>query len=354
MSQRSFGLIPTLALAGALAGLFSAGWGPGAERAPETDPLSVARSVSRAYQKLAKEVGPAVVQVKTYGVSRSRRRSLQDGSGVIIQADSSSGVLVTNNHVIAGGNEFWVYLTDGRVLKATVVGSDKDTDLAVLSIQGEELSAVPLAPEVEATVGEMVLAMGNPLGLGHTVTAGIVSGIGRSDLNIAFYEDFIQTDAAINLGNSGGPLINLQGKVLGINTAVAITNEDKSIAFAIPSRMVRRSVEDILEYGSVKRGYLGVENHRDFRARQLVASARQKGFTGVSRIAVKLVESDSPAEAAGLEVDDIILRINGVRISDQRSFRTAIADVTPGDRTMVEVWRSGEELQLPVVVVERE
>ena len=337
----------------ALAGLLSAVLGLGHLRTADSDPLALAQSISKAYQLLSEEVGPAVVQVKTYGTVRSRRRSLQEGSGVIVLCDHKSGTVVTNYHVIKGGDEFRVLLTDGRVLEASVVGHDEDTDLAVLAIQAEGLTAAALATEAEAKVGEVVLAIGNPMGLGHTVTAGIVSGIGRSDLGLAFYEDFIQTDADINLGNSGGPLINMKGQVLGITTAVAILKQDEHLAFAIPSRMVRRCVDDILRYGSVKRGYLGVENHRYWRVGQLVTAARSAGFTGVSRIAISRVEPDSPAEAAGLAVKDIILTINGVRISDQRSFRTAIADVAPGDHTTVEVWRSGKELTLPVVVVER-
>jgi S1-C subfamily serine protease len=350
MYQPSKKMVPAVALTG----LISAVLGLEHLRTNDNDPLVLAQSISSAYQQLAEEVGPAVVQVKTYGTVRSRRRSLQEGSGVIIDSDGKAGTVVTNYHVIKGGDQFRVCLTDGRVLEATEVGHDEDTDLAVLSIKAEQLTTASLAPEAEAKVGEIVLAMGNPMGLGHTVTSGIVSGIGRSDLNIAFYEDFIQTDAAINMGNSGGPLINLNGQVLGINTAVAITNDDNGLAFAIPSRMVRRSVEDILRYGEVKRGYLGVENHSSWRAGSLVDAARNKGFEGVSRIAISRVSPDSPAERGGLAVNDIILTINGVRISDQRSFRTAIADVAPGDRTTVEVWRSGERLKLPVVVTGRE
>lgn len=350
MYRPSRRLVPAVALTG----LISAVVGLDQLRSDDSDPLALAQSISSAYQQLAQEVGPAVVQVKTYGTVRSRRRSLQEGSGVIIRSDGKTGTVVTNYHVIKGGDQFRVCLTDGRVLEATEVGHDKDTDLAVLSIKAEQLTAIALAPDAEASVGEIVLAMGNPMGLGHTVTSGIVSGIGRSDLGIAFYENFIQTDAVINLGNSGGPLINMKGQVLGINTAVSITKDDMFLAFTIPSQMVRRSVDDILRYGEVRRGYLGVENHTSWRAGSLIEAARAKGFEGVSRIAIARVSPDSPAERAGLEVNDIILTINGVRISDQRSFRTAIADVAPGDRTTVEIWRSGERLKLPVVVARRE
>ena len=174
--------------------------------------------------------------------------------------------------------------------------------------------------------------------------------MGRTDLNIAFYENFIQTDAQINAGNSGGPLINLNGDVVGINTAVAITAEDNGIAFAIPSKMVRRTVEDILKYGSVRRGFLGVENLSYYRAGRFLERARSNGFQGVSRIVVGRVESGTPAEKAGIQDDDVIIEINSNRITDARSFRTAIAEVAPGEATTIKVWRDGEDLVLPVTM----
>ncbi len=353
MSQSPPKVVPLVAIAAAVTGLFSASLGWRQWQRPEQDALQLARSVSSAYQQLAEEVGPAVVQVKAYRKSGSSRRTLQEGSGVIIQTSGLTGTVVTNQHVISGSNDLLVVLTSGRALPAKVLGADPDTDLAVLSIEAAGLTAAPLAPESKASVGEIVLAMGNPLGLGHTVTAGIVSGLGRSDLNITFYEDFIQIDAAINMGNSGGPLINLNGEVLGINTAIGVTNADNALAFSIPSHMVRRSVEDILRFGEVRRGYLGVENHSRWRAERILSAARTKGFEGVSRIAIANVTANSPASAASLAVNDIVLAIDGTRISDQRSFRTAIADVPPGEETTVLVWREGKELTLPVTLVQR-
>ena len=289
--------------------------------------------------------------LRTYTTSR-RRRSLQDGSGVVVRPD---GVLVTNNHVVRGADEVQVILTNGRRLEAEIIGADPDTDIAVLRVEADDLVHAPLDPDSNADVGEIVLAMGNPMGLGHTVTAGIVSGLGRTDLNIAFYEDFIQTDAAINPGNSGGPLINLHGEVLGINTAVGIaSNGDNGIAFAIPSRMVRRVVDDVLEYGAVRRGFLGVRNYTRWYASREVEAARRVGYTGASGIVVSEVEPETPAEEAGVEVDDIILEINGVRVTDQKSFRTAIADTPPGQRAGMKVWREGKELELSVTMRLRE
>ncbi len=343
--------LPLLVVTGLLTGL-GAGLGAGLWSAPapsETeDPLTLARRLSKAYEQLANDVGPAVVLVKTYRRTSRGRRNVQDGSGVIVRAD---GVVVTNNHVVKGADEFVVVLTNGRRLEARVLGTDKDTDLAILRVDVTGLTFAPLDPDIQASVGEIVLAMGNPLGLGHTVTSGIVSGLGRTDLNIAFYEDFIQTDAAINPGNSGGPLINLEGQVLGINTAVGIaSNGDNGIGFAIPSRMVRRVVDDVLEFGKVKRGFLGVEASSNWYARRVIESARRRGFLGFSLVVIDKVEGDTPADRAGLLEDDIILEIHALPITDQKSFRTAIADVTPGVPTSIKVWRLGKELSLPVTM----
>jgi len=338
------------AIAGLLTAAYSAGH-LGTEPPAPQDPLELARDLSKAYHELAEEVGPAVVQVRTYSTSR-RRRSLQDGSGVVVRAD---GIIVTNNHVVRGADEVQVILTNGRRLDADIIGTDPDTDIAVLRVEASDLVHAPLDPDAHADVGEIVLAMGNPMGLGHTVTAGIVSGLGRTDLNIAFYEDFIQTDAAINPGNSGGPLINLHGQVLGINTAVGLaSNGDNGIAFAIPGRMVRRVVDDVLKYGTVRRGFLGVRNYTRWYASREVEAARRVGYAGASAIVVSEVEPETPAEEAGVQIDDIILEINGARIIDQKSFRTAIADTPPGERAGMKVWREGKELELSVTMRLRE
>lgn len=340
-------------LASAAAGVLAAAFSAGRVTAPPpTDPLDVARDLSKAYHQLTENVGEAVVQVKTYSTSRSRRRSLQDGSGVMVRSD---GVLVTNNHVVASADAIEVLLTNGRILDAKVLGTDPDTDIAVLKVDAKGLVFAPLDADAQADVGEIVLAMGNPMGLGHTVTAGIVSGLGRTDLNIAFYEDFIQTDAAINPGNSGGPLINLHGEVIGINTATGLaSNGDDGIAFAIPSRMVRRVVDDILEHGKVRRGFLGVRTYRSWDANRRITTARGKGYRGVSEMVISTVESDTPAEDAGLKVGDIILEIHGSRVTDQKSFRTAIADTPPDEPAKMKVWRDGKELRLDVTMKLRE
>ena len=348
-TRRQFLLVLSLA---AIA--FSTGrWGSQATASgPEADEaLDLARRLSTAYQRLAEQVGPAVVQVKSYRQGTRGRRSVQDGSGVVVRPD---GILVTNNHVVRGADTYQVVLTNGRQLDATIVGTDEDTDLAVLKVSADDLAHAPLDSNTAPAVGQIVLAMGNPMGLGHTVTSGIVSGLGRSDLNIAFYEDFIQTDAAINPGNSGGPLIDLQGEVLGINTAMGIaSNGDNGIAFAIPSRMVRRVVDDILEHGNVRRGFLGVSNYSPWYAARRLNSARERGYAGFSSIIVQTVEDGTPAESAGIESGDIVLEIHGQRVTDQKSFRTAIADAPPGTPVEIKVWRDGGELNLEATLAIR-
>jgi len=342
--------LPFYALVGFLAAALGLGrWTPATANEREADEaLELARQLSKAYQRLAAEVGPAVVQVRTFRNTSRGRRGAQDGSGVIVRSD---GVIVTNHHVVRDADQFEVQLTNGRQLAARLVGTDKDTDIAVLAVDADGLAHAPLDPDANADVGEIVLAMGNPMGLGHTVTSGIVSGLGRSDLNIAFYEDFIQTDAAINPGNSGGPLINLRGEVIGINTAVGLaSNGDDGIAFAIPGRMVRRVVDDILSYGEVHRGYLGVLTLSPWSAGRRLQAARADGYRGFSQIVVDEVEEGTPAERGGLLTGDIVLAIHGQRVTDQKSFRTAIADAPPGEEIEVDVWRAGDELAVPVTL----
>lgn len=310
-----------------------------------------ARGLSQAFKELSERIGPAVVSIRSYDeVSRggtTRRRRLAQGSGVIV---GSAGVVVTNHHVVAGADEYRVYLTDGRELEAELVGSDRDTDLAILRLPEGQYEAAPLDPEGSPAVGEWVLAMGNPLGLGHTVTAGIISGKGRAGLGIARYEDFLQTDAAINPGNSGGPLIDLDGQVIGINTAIG-TRADGSqgIGFAIPSRMVRGVLEGILEGGRVRRGWLGVSLD-DLALRQV----EELGYEGPSRVAVIGVLDDSPAKRAGLLVGDVIETIGGRQVSTTIELMNAVAEIRPGTLIEVDLWRSGSALQVPVTLGDRE
>jgi serine protease Do len=305
--------------------------------------LAIARSLSQTFQAIAHRAQGAVVSVRVFD-SGGRRRTAQ-GSGVIVSED---GLIITNNHVVADGNLFLVRLDDERELEARLIGTDPLSDLAVLRIDERNLDPLPLSRIREPSVGELVLAVGNPLGLGLTVTSGIVSGVGRADLNVATYEDFIQTDATINPGNSGGPLLNLDGEVIGINTAVGGYAMNVGYGFAIPSRMVRTVLDNIVETGYVRRGWLGVSvadlSNRD---------AERIGFPGRSRVAVTEVIDDTPAERAGLRQDDVIVSIAGSDVYDRQDLLEAIAAVKPGTRVDIDLWRDGRSVTLPVTLAER-
>ncbi len=330
MTPRHFAL--PLLVAGSL--LSNLAW---LRRSSAPGDLDVARGVSRAMQEIAARVTPAVVGVTSF----RGQGGVTVGSGVFVDAD---GVIVTNHHVIDGAREVSVSLLDGRRMSARVRGSDKGTDLAVLQVAGDDLPFALLSEDAPPGIGSWVLAVGNPDGLDHTVTFGIVSARGRSGLNIADYEDFLQTDAAINFGNSGGPLIDLEGRVVGINTAVWQGNQ--GLSFAIPAYMVREVVAEILEKGFVDRGWFGI------RVRDL-SEARAVGLAGEARVAVDFVFPGSPAAAAGLQLGDIVLAIGDRTVPDQRTLLDAIARLEPGARVPVEVWRDGRRQRLAVDVGER-
>ena len=344
--------LPVLLLLGLL-GTFSAGRLTGAAvpgAGHGDDPGACALDLSRAFRDVSARVGPAVVSVRAFGLSARRgsgeSRVLQQGSGVIVRAD---GIVVTNHHVVRGGETFSVLLADGREREVELVGSDPDADLAVLRLGGGSPAVAPLSDDGELAVGEWVLAMGNPHGLGQTVTAGIVSGKERTNLGITTFEDFIQTDAAINMGNSGGPLVDLRGRVVGINTAVATrTSGSLGIGFAIPASMVRRVVDDILANGRVRRGWLGVEMRPISSYR-----TRASHYQGESRIELTRIFSESPAMEAGLEVGDIVTSISGRAVFQQQQLMNAIGELEPGAKVEIAVWRAGEELTLEVVLNER-
>ncbi|MCP3915167.1 MAG: trypsin-like serine protease [bacterium] len=313
------------------------------------DSLQVARDLSRAFTSVSSKIAPSVVQVRALRrSSRGWMRPLQEGSGVIVRSD---GIVVTNNHVVQRADVLQAIFSNGRSMDAEIVGTDHETDLAVLRLKGEgPFAATQLDESIHASVGEIVLAMGNPMGLGHTVTQGIVAGVGRTDLNITTYEDFIQTDAVINPGNSGGPLINLDGEVVGINTAVGLaSNGDDGIAFAIPSRMVRKVLDDILTTGRVLRGWIGIETERGFSRRREEA----RGYDGISRVKVSSFPDLSPARDAGLEAGDIVLRVANRRMLTTRDFLNIIAENAPGEMVRIDVWRDGKEFTYDVELAER-
>jgi serine protease DegS len=314
---------------------------------PATD-VEVARRVSRGVAELCAVAEPAVVQVLAYGANGRRYGGATEGSGVIVRPD---GTLLTNNHVVKDGGRFQVVLSEGRRVAAEVLALDPATDLAVLRIRGDRpgttYPTLPIAPR-PAQVGESVLVLGNPFGIGSSVSQGIVSGLGRSDLNLATYEDFIQTDAVINPGNSGGPMINLEGEVVGIATAQGLEKEgDLGIGFAIPASLARHVLEEVLENGEVIRGWLGVSVDRWF------SPSRVEGYDGVSRVRVRSFETVSPARDAGIQPGDILLAVGGRRLVTRKDLMTSVAVLDPGDTVEVRLWRSGRELTVPVSIARR-
>lgn len=276
---------------------------------------------------------------------RSRKRQSQSlGSGVII--DRSQGYVLTNNHVIDKADEILVTLQDGRQLNATLVGTDPESDVAVIQIPAKSLVEIPVADSDRLRVGDFVVAIGNPFGLGQTVTSGIVSALGRSGLGIEGYEDFIQTDASINPGNSGGALVNLRGELIGINTAIiAPSGGNVGIGFAIPSNMAIRLKGSLVKHGEVKRGLLGVT------VQDLTAELSQAFDIKTNKGAViSRIESDSPAETAGLEPGDVIVAINGRPIRNSANIRNAVGLLQIGDRVELKVIHKGKSISRVAII----
>jgi serine protease DegS len=272
------------------------------------------------------------------------RKRLQTslGSGVIV---SPQGYVLTNNHVIEGADEIQVMLQDGRQARATLVGADKDTDLAVLRIELDDLPVLTLASRDRLRVGDVALAIGNPFGVGQTVTLGIISATGRNQLGINRYEDFIQTDAAINPGNSGGALVNARGELVGINTAIySRTGGSQGIGFAIPVHMAVEVMKQIIERGHVDRGWLGIE------AQDLTPQlAESFGLTESRGMLIAGVLRDGPAHAAGLLPGDVVLRINGKAIPNARTAMSLIGQTTPGTELVIEGVRNGSAFRTQAV-----
>lgn len=266
------------------------------------------------------------------------------GSGVIV--DAELGLVVTNQHVIANASQVLVTLSDGREFEANIIGTDPEADIAVVQIKADRLTDVAWADSSELRVGDFAIAIGNPFGLGQTVTSGIVSALGRSGLGIESFEDFIQTDASINPGNSGGALINLRGELIGINTAiVGPSGGNVGIGFAIPSNMARDLTEQLLEVGEVRRGALGI-------AAQPLTDALAEAF-GVESgqgVVIGRVEPGSPAAKAGLQVGDVITAIDDRRVRDLRAVRNRIGLVRLGQEMKVDIIRDKEPQSILVIV----
>ena len=334
--------------------------------------LSRLNDQSKAFVFVAKKVTPAVVNIsvtrevsspslndeifrhffKRFGRELPQRHKMPRrkkyqrrglGSGVIVD---KRGYILTNNHVVRNADEIIIRLFDKRKYKAKVVGTDVKTDVAVLKIQAKNLPVAKIGNSEKLEVGEWVLAIGNPFGLSHTVTAGIISAKGRAGVGVAQYENFLQTDAAINPGNSGGPLVNLKGEIIGINTAIASRSGGyQGIGFAIPSNMAKSVMMQIINEGKVSRGWLGVQI-------QSVNSelAKSFGLAEVYGVLVAMVVKNSPADKAGIKQEDVILKYNDVKITDVNQLRNLVAGTKPYQRVPVIVFRRGKKIKLHIKI----
>ena len=312
--------------------------------APAVVNISTARLVTE-------QIGPSAL-AQLFGDLRPLYRQRVEralGSGVIVDG---SGHILTTNHVIANADTIMITLADGRSTRAVVVGRDPDTDLALLSIKLKDLPVMPLGRSDRLQVGDGVLAIGNPLGLSQTVTHGIVSAIGRNQLGVATFEDFIQTDAAINSGNSGGALINTLGELIGINTAVLGKNSAgdisvEGISFAIPVNLARGVMNEILDHGRVIRGWTGIvpEDVGDEQARQLGLPRGGVVITNLYR--------NSPAVDAGLRIGDIITQVDGKGVHNAQETLAQIASRKPGSRVHLELLRGSSDVEATLAVTER-
>ncbi|MCL1093059.1 DegQ family serine endoprotease [Shewanella kaireitica] len=322
-------------------------------------PLAVGGETVPSLAPMLQKTTPAVVAVAVSGTHVSKqkvpdafryffgpnapREQVQErpfkglGSGVII--DAKEGYIVTNNHVIEGADEILIGLHDGREVEAKLIGSDAESDIALLQIEAKNLTALKRADSDKLQVGDFAVAIGNPFGLGQTVTSGIVSAMGRSGLGIEMLENFIQTDAAINSGNSGGALVNLNGELIGINTAiVAPGGGNVGIGFAIPANMVNNLVDQIIEHGEVRRGVLGVLG-------QDLTSELAKGFGIETQHGgfINEVMPDSAADKAGIKVGDIIVSVNGRKIKSFQELRAKVATMGAGSKVEFGLIRDGDE-----------
>jgi len=326
--------------------------------APQQGPYSYANAVAAAapavanlyttkviekteQQPLSKD--PLFQRFFSDNLPRQRRMESSLGSAVIM---SSEGYLLTNNHVTANAEQIVVALKDGRETLARVIGSDPETDLAVLKIDLADLPAITLGHSDRIRVGDVTLAIGNPFGVGQTVTMGIISATGRNQLGLNTYEDFIQTDAAINRGNSGGALVDADGNLIGINTAIiSESGGSQGIGFAIPVKLALEVMKSIIEHGQVIRGWLGVEVQS--LTQELAESFGQEGRPG---IVVAGVYRDGPAARAGLQPGDLILSIDGVQSADGRSSMNQVARARPGENIDIDILRNGKPLTLTAEV----
>jgi Do/DeqQ family serine protease len=321
---------------------------------------------------MIKKVSPAVVNVATRGTIRERgaqnpllddpffrrffdvppdtgprERPFQSaGSGVIF--DARNGYIVTNAHVVENASEITVTLQDGRDLKAEIVGADTPSDVAVLKVKADGLAQIALGDSSRVEVGDFAVAIGNPFGLQHTVTSGIISGLSRSGINPDGYEDFIQTDASINPGNSGGALVNLRGELIGINTAIlSRSGGNIGIGFAIPVNMAHSVMEQLIKYGTVKRGQLGVSMYT-----VTPDIAHSLGLPSAVGALVSQVVEGSPAERAGIRTGDVITSVNGQPVKSNSELRNTIGLLRVGDKVDIGLVRDGKPVRVSAVIAD--
>jgi serine protease DegQ len=329
---------------------------------------SVAAAPVASYADAARKAMPAVVNIYTTKTSNARspladdelfrryfpelakrlvpQRTRSLGSGVIV---ASEGYVLTNDHVVDGADDITLILADGREIKATVRGADPESDLAVLKAAQGDLPAITLGDLDSVRVGDVVLAIGNPFGFGNTVTAGIVSALGRNHLGINQYEDFIQTDAPINPGNSGGALVDTAGHLIGINSTIySQSGGSLGIGFAIPVSLARSVLAQIIEHGEVTRGWLGVEP-----ADLTEDGARALALDHPDGVVIRGLQPDGPADRAGLKVRDVVIDVGGKATHDVAGLLARIAELTPGTLTKVTVWRAPKTVDLDVTVGKR-
>ena len=349
-------------------------WLPGKSAVPVEANQAAAPAASAAggkaasYSDAVRKAAPAVVSIFTSKeVKRPRNPFMNDplfrhffgerfedeaqrafslGSGVII---SPRGYILTNQHVVEAADEIEVALPDGKRLAAKVVGSDPETDLAVLHVDAQDLPAITLGQAENLRVGDVVLAIGNPLGVGQTVTMGIVSALHRTGLRINTFENFIQTDAAINQGNSGGALVDASGNLVGINTAILSQSGGSiGIGFAIPVSIAKQVMEQLIETGAVTRGWVGVELQE---ITPELAESFKAGTT--AGVLVAGVQRGSPADRAGVKPGDIILAVDGTQAMDPDSMRGLIVALIPGRETKLRLRRGTREFELPITIGKR-
>jgi serine protease DegQ len=275
--------------------------------------------------------------------SDEARKTSSLGSGVVV---STKGYVITNNHVVEGADEIDIAFVDGKKLRAKVVGTDPETDLAVLKVESGDLPAITFAPADGTRVGDVVLAIGNPFGVGQTVTMGIVSALGRTELGINTFENFIQTDAAINPGNSGGALVDAAGNLVGINTAIySRTGGSLGIGFAIPVSTARQVMEQLIEKGRVTRGWIGVEAQEV--TPELAASFKLDARDGAL---IANVVKGGPAERAGIRPGDLLVSIDGKSVANPSGMLNIVASLAPDASVPVKIRREGKEADVPVTI----